>query len=158
MILITSFTTSSTYAFVFSEYELGFALYPFILTKVTESTALSMLFFSVIIINGLDTLTIYAQTVVGSIMEKLVHCGIGRTRMVRWMVQLAVCVVLSSVGLVFTTQVKILCSFSQRLLFSPNGALFSEYCSFSPNIALFPKNEYNYIYVHWCLRINKHQL
>lgn len=87
-----------------TEYELGYALYPYVLTKVSESTVFSMLFFSVIIINGLDTLMIYVQTMVGSIMEKMVDCGIGCTRMARWMVQLALCGVLSIIGLVFTTK------------------------------------------------------
>ncbi|XP_053400420.1 uncharacterized protein LOC123556538 [Mercenaria mercenaria] len=102
--IFANMTNVSVSDIQFTEYELGFVLYPYILMNISESAALSMLFFSIIIVIGLDTLVIYVQTLVGAITEKMVNCGIGCSRMTRWMVQLVLCAVLSIIGLVFTTK------------------------------------------------------
>ncbi|KAL4230155.1 hypothetical protein ACF0H5_010540 [Mactra antiquata] len=97
-------TNTSLSSIPFTEYELSFALYPYILTTLSDSIILNIIYFTVIIIIGLDTLVIFILTIVGAITDKMGDCGVGCSRARRWMIQLLLCMILCLIGLMYCTK------------------------------------------------------
>ncbi|KAH3833324.1 hypothetical protein DPMN_106630 [Dreissena polymorpha] len=89
---------------VINEYDLGYAIFPFILTRVSNSMVFVMLFYSVIIVVGMSTCIIYVQSIMGAIVEKLRDFGVIVTKRRRWLIQMILCLTLFLIGLLFTTK------------------------------------------------------
>ena len=91
-----------------SEYELGFGLYPYVLTHINDSVALFMVYLSIVFVLGMCTLFVYTETLMASALEVLYEHGVPCEGFRRWMAQLFICVVMFLIGIIFTTRVCIL--------------------------------------------------
>ena len=88
-----------------TEYELGFGVYPYILTKISTSNAFLLLYLSVVCVTGLSSLLVLVQNLVEAGLDCMRGRGIVVTRHRRWALQMALCSVNFIVGVFFTTQV-----------------------------------------------------
>ncbi|XP_052795019.1 uncharacterized protein LOC128228029 isoform X2 [Mya arenaria] len=87
-----------------TEYEVGYAVYPYILTRVSDSTAFLMLYFSVVCVVGVSSLLVLVQTLIEAGLEWRRGQGGTVTRQRRWALQLVLCIFFMAVGILLTTK------------------------------------------------------
>ncbi|KAL3878283.1 hypothetical protein ACJMK2_030648 [Sinanodonta woodiana] len=97
-------TLTSVQSLKFTEYELGFAIFPYIISKISPFPGFSVLFFMVLILLGIDGELVLVQNIVAGIVDMLKDRGIKVTKRRRIIGLLAVCITLFAVGMVLTTE------------------------------------------------------
>ncbi|KAK3594648.1 hypothetical protein CHS0354_003571 [Potamilus streckersoni] len=97
-------TQTSVQSLKFTEYELGYAIFPYIISKISPFPGFSVLFFMVLILLGIDSELVLVQNIVASMVDILKDRGIKVTKQRRIVGLLSVCIMMFTIGIVFTTE------------------------------------------------------